>query len=255
MLDRLAEPSRSVADYILPLYLDTTFAYALASLMALVAALLIALAIIGNVVRVSQIKRREKIMTAEIGGLSGGEPKDGSSAQEREFRDDFERIDNFLVQPGFLAPGLALAWHQYRRTLSQSPSGVYQSPYRPRAFFLPAVRPGGGLDFAANIFVAFGLLATFVGLVAGLTFAAGGMESGNPGAMQAAITDLLAASASKFVTSIAGVGLSIVLRIAGRLLVARERSALNSFCNTLEAAIRIDPGAARSLQPGLSVVA
>ena len=116
MLDRLAEPSRSVADYILPLYLDTTFAYALASLMALIAVALIVMAILGNIVRVSHIKRREKILNAEIGGLSGGTPKDGSSAQERQFRDDFERIDNYLARPAFLAPGLSFAWHQYRRS-------------------------------------------------------------------------------------------------------------------------------------------
>ena len=252
MLDQLADPSRRLADVILPLYLDTTFAYSLATLMALVAAALIVIAIVRNILQVRHIKAREQAISSEIAGLTGGTPEDGSTALERNFRDNFDHLDNLLVQSPFMATGLSLAWHQYRRTLHQTETGIYQSPFRPRVFFLPANRASGSLDFSANIFVAFGLLATFVGLVAALNFAAAGMESGDPGAMQAAITDLLAASASKFVTSIAGVGLSIVLRIAGRLLASRHQAALLRLCDTLEAAIRIDPGSARGAQPLVS---
>lgn len=253
MLESLAEPSRSLSSLILPLYLDTTFAYGLATLMAIVAGGLILFALATNIIRVRQIRAREMAVAGEIAGLVGGSRPDGASASEVHFRDNFERLDNLLSTTPAFASGLALAWLQYRRTLSQTPTGIYQSPYRPRTFLLSALPSAGNLDFAANIFVAFGLLATFVGLVAGLTFAAVGMESGNPGAMQEAMTDLLSASASKFVTSIAGVGLSIVLRVAGRILYMRQQKAMLGLCDALEAAIRIDPGAGRTLPPSQSM--
>lgn len=245
MLDRLAEPSRSLSDLILPLYLNTTFSYALATLMAIVAFLLVAVALYTNSVRVRQIRNRERAIVGEISGLSGGTHTDGASSTEAYFRERFAQLDNLFSQTPAFASGLSLAWLQYRRTLSQTPTGIYQSPYRPRTFFLPALRSSSFLDFAANIFVAFGLLATFVGLVAGLTFAASGMESAAPGAMTDAMTNLLAASASKFVTSIAGVGLSIILRIFGRALTMRQQNAMTDLSNALESAIRIAPGPGR----------
>ena len=74
-------------------------------------------------------------------------------------------------------------------------------------------------------------------------FAADGIASDNVASMQAALRDLLAAAASKFVTSVAGVGLSLMLRLLERLLTVDLRREADRLAKSLESGIRVDPGA------------
>jgi hypothetical protein len=118
-----------------------------------------------------------------------------------------------------------------------------RSAQRPHGFVYDVLSAPTWLGFAANIFVAFGLLATFMGLVAALTFAGEGIASDDVSSMQSALRDLLAAAASKFVTSVAGVGLSLVLRLVERLLTVDLRRRADALAMALEAGIRVDPEA------------
>ena len=74
------------------------------------------------------------------------------------------------------------------------------------------------LEWWANIFVAIGLVFTFLGIVAALSEATAQMAAsgGTGAAAQASLLGLLAIAATKFWTSIAGVLTSIVLRVVAR---------------------------------------
>jgi hypothetical protein len=96
---------------------------------------------------------------------------------------------------------------------------------------------------AANTFVGVGLLLTFLGLVAALTFAAEGMRSADSNGMLGAMRDLLSAASSKFVTSIAGVGLSLVLNVFERVLASDLRRNLDALSSAVELGIRVDTDA------------
>jgi hypothetical protein len=130
---------------------------------------------------------------------------------------------------------------RYRKTLILGAFPPVRSTQRPHGFVYDVLSPPTWIGFAANIFVAFGLLATFMGLVAALTFAADGIASDNVASMQAALRDLLAAAASKFVTSVAGVGLSLILRLLERLLTVDLRREADRLAKSLESGIRVDP--------------
>lgn len=239
MVGQLAAPGRAITEFVLPLYRDTDFAYALAAVMVFMAAFILVIALFAHAFRMSAIGRRQRLLSQNITGPGTGPGGDGLSPHELHFREDFDRISTVMGASDAFATPLALAWRNYTKTFSKGPEGPVTTPFRPRFFLLPATMGSGFLDFCANLFVAIGLLATFVGLVAALTFASTGMQSGSAEEMQLAVQDLLGASASKFVTSIAGVGLSIILRLTDRLLDNREASAAEGLCNSLEACLRI----------------
>jgi len=234
--------ARGFFDGLIPLYRDTGFAYTLAGAMGMAAVVLIAIAVLRHLVQSSAITAR----TISISSFASfrGKPKasENSGVDEREaaFAGRFAEIDALMLKRGFASGPLAFAWRRYRKTLNFAGAPPIRSTQRPNSFFYAVTPPPAWLGFAANLFVAFGLLATFLGLVAALTFASQGMTSDDPAAMQAALRDLLSASASKFVTSVAGVGLSIVLRLVERILIADLRGRIDALSNALEFGIRVD---------------
>lgn len=252
MMETLAVPGRRLTEWILPLYRDTTFAYALATVMVLVAVLLCLLAIYVHSLRMAATRRRRRVLSSELTGL-GTAAGGNLSQQELYFREEYDRISAVMTGADAYASHLVTAWRNYAKTFVRADSGPVVSPFRPRTFLIPATGGSGFLEFCANIFVAFGLLATFVGLVAALTFASTGMQTGDASQMQLAVRDLLGASASKFVTSIAGVGLSIVLRILDRSLTLREEKEVELLADGLESGLRIAPSPA-AMQARQSVV-
>jgi uncharacterized phage infection (PIP) family protein YhgE len=72
-----------------------------------------------------------------------------------------------------------------------------------------------------NLFVGIGLLFTFIGLVAALKAASGGIAGGDVAAITGSLSKLLGAATAKFYTSIAGLGCSIVLGFVIRDGLAR----------------------------------
>lgn len=242
MFEAWAKSARSFFDGLIPLYRDTEFAYTLAGAMAAAAIVLIAVAIIRHIVQSAAITARTVAVSSFVSfrGANSGAADTGVDARESAFASRFNEIDAMMQKGGLIAGGLAYAWRRYRKTLSFVGAPPIRSTQRPNSFFYAVTPPPAWLGFAANIFVAFGLLATFLGLVAALTFASQGMTSDDPAAMQAALRDLLSASASKFVTSVAGVGLSIVLRVVERILVADLRGRVDGLSNALEFGIRVD---------------
>lgn len=240
MLEFLTDFARSLIESVLPLYKNLDFAYLLAGLMAVSAAFLIAVAASVHVLRVAALSDRTRRITGFVSFGSRGAAARDADEREQQFASRFNEIDSSLRSGGPMSGNLVHAWQRYARTLTFVGSPPIRSSQRPNAFFFAATPPPTWLGFAANIFVAFGLLATFLGLVAALTFASQGMTSDDMNAMQHALRDLLSAAASKFVTSIAGVGLSIVLRLVERMLTMDLRGHLDRLSGAIELGIRVD---------------
>lgn len=91
------------------------------------------------------------------------------------------------------------------------------------------------LAWWANIFVALGLTATFLGIIAALVGAVGAMSGGaDMTRMQQALIGLLTITAAKFWTSIGGVLASIILRWFDRRWHSATTRRLEALCDRLE---------------------
>lgn len=241
-MDQLASWGRGLIQSVLPLYRDTNFAYAVASVMAAVAAVLLVLAVLRHLAVVQALLRRRIQITSFIAFKSGGAVS-AADPQEDQFSNRFREIDAAMSKGGLFMSALARAWRRYRKTFTFVNAPPVRSTQRPNRFLYAAAPPPTWLGFSANLFVGFGLLATFLGLVAALTFASEGMESGDTNVMLKSIRDLLGAASSKFVTSIAGVGLSLALNLAERILSADLRRHLDDLSAAIELGVRVDADA------------
>ena len=139
------------------------------------------------------------------------------------------------------SPNLARGWTLYRRTLVRGPDGAYVSRVRPQAYFSMhalerdlRLRVYFGLP---NDFVGIGLVFTFMGLVAGIYFASRSMMSTDLAESRQALVQLLHAATFKFMTSITGIGLSLLLSWSQRALLEDIQSELMEIQFLLEQAL------------------
>ena len=85
-----------------------------------------------------------------------------------------------------------------------------------------------------NLLTGFGILGTFIGLSAGVGAASGGLSSGSPTDMTEALTDLLDGASLAFLTSIAGIFLSIVFSLFLRSWTRKLLKALDTWVEAIE---------------------
>lgn len=234
---------RTLIEQLLPLYRDTAFSYSVAGAMGLLALLAAIAAFVRHSFQIRAVHQRIRAMSDHVTFQSSDEAERKGDAWESAFSDNFQEIDRVMSAPAPFSGGLETAWAQFRRQLVFVPGRPVMSQVQPLSAFSRVGRIGAELEFLSGVFVALGLLATFLGLIAALSFAADGMRSGDTIAMQAAVRDLIAASASKFVTSIAGVGLSILLRFWDRFMESRFSHAMRRMLAGIERATRPYQGA------------
>ena len=182
-----------------------------ATLFAASALVLVALIVCGGIA-IARVKRLRKIVhTAGTGAA---------------LAKNFARVDKALS-----ASVIRHAWHDYRKCVKRSEGGILYLR-RPDEFIgLQAIDhqsyPARFFAAAHGYFIGVGLVLTFVGLVAALKFAAAGVASPDIEVAKDALNALLAAAAFKFMTSIAGLGSSLILSIAARSMTyAVENQAL-----------------------------
>ena len=125
-------------------------------------------------------------------------------------------------------------WTLYRSGVFIQPNGFVRSLFPPSRYFdLKALELVGlRLRFfmqVPNDFVGVGLVFTFLGLVAGLYFAAKSMMSADLGSARSSLVMLLHAATFKFLTSSAGIGISLVLTWAQRMLVDQLEAKLSEI--------------------------
>lgn len=152
------------------------------------------------------------------------------------FAANFARLDASLSASIFRD-----SWSEFRKCLRQSDAGVLYLR-RPDEFLgLHAIDnkafPARFFAAAHGYFIGVGLVLTFLGLVAALKFAATGVASPDIAVAKDALDALLAAAAFKFMTSIAGLGSSLVLSIAARSTTYVVESAALGLARDLERAM------------------
>ncbi len=103
----------------------------------------------------------------------------------------------------------------------------------------------GLMQALPNYFVGLGLVMTFLGLIAGLWFASQGMRTADMIEARAALVHLLNSATFKFLTSVAGIAMSLVVSLAFRIAVQSLRGRLDLLCDRIEEAASAPPADAR----------
>jgi hypothetical protein len=158
----------------------------------------------------------------------------GSAAS---FTDRFPSINQRLAAN----PVIGDSWRAFVKTLVPVPGqdDVLGTTRRPHEDLNESILTSAGVNLrfytaVPNYLVGLGLLFTFLGLVAALYFASAGVTAANIQAAQGALRDLLAAATFKFVTSIAGLGASIVYSSREKTQLYRVGHRLARLCTALE---------------------
>lgn len=137
-------------------------------------------------------------------------------------------------------PLIGHAWKEFDETLVPRTEGqVISNTIRPQAFInislarekLPGLKVMSSIP---GYFVGIGLLLTFAGLVLALNKAASAAGAGNAEVMKEETLGLLNTATFKFLTSIAGLGMSIVLSIVFKFYSIWIEGAFHRFCEAVE---------------------
>ncbi|MBL8581331.1 MAG: hypothetical protein JNL61_03755 [Rhizobiaceae bacterium] len=144
-------------------------------------------------------------------------------------------------------PRFDRGWRLYRATLVAGADGRWFSSLPPSHYFNMRMLENSGMRLRfylglPNDFVGLGLVFTFLGLVAGLYFASRSMMASDLSDARAALTQLLHAATFKFLTSIVGISISIVMSAAQRVQLERLHGALAEVQMLLEEALPLARG-------------
>jgi hypothetical protein len=152
-----------------------------------------------------------------------------------------EPLSAMMSQPGKQSFNLERAWAAFRSALLLTPDGQLRSGAPAWTVFNVVTSETQVLGWWSNLFVAIGLIFTFLGVVAALSEATNVLGAGgaNTAVMQAALSGLLTITATKFWTSIAGILASVILRIFERRWSSRIDEAVEDLCEIID--VRIPP--------------
>lgn len=163
--------------------------------------------------------------------ITGGSTADVDQAR-LEFARRFNDIDAQMMEANDAeALPLRRTWEEYRETIVDPSADVLQNSARPEHFFANLGDRHRGLNWFANIFIAIGLLITFLGIIAALSTLD---FSGGVDAMQERLNDLMKVAGAKFWASVGGIVASIVLRSYDYLFGKRINDGLSMLCDKLE---------------------
>lgn len=173
-----------------------------------------------------------RIRVAALREALGSDPE--PIAERAAFADGFGTVVAAMNADGPGTHELVQAWREFHESIIDETSTPIRNTNRPSVFFQRAAPRQTTLTFASNIFVAAGLILTFLGLIVALNTAAGGMSGGDVQAAQLSLVGLLTVAGAKFFTSVAGLGASIWLRFAEHGLTKRVRYQTELLCQLLE---------------------
>jgi hypothetical protein len=154
------------------------------------------------------------------------------------FYTQFETVsDQFSRQPIFAQP-----WSEFSKTVIIDPSReLVRITRRPQDFFheISLLAPRLNLrQYSAlpGYLISLGLFFTFIGLVAAIAIAAQGLgKSTDVVQTQAALVQLLDVASLKFISSVAGISLSVILSFLQKAWLNRAINDIHRFCETVEA--------------------
>lgn len=160
-------------------------------------------------------------------------PADADIDAAREgFARHFDDIDRAMMAADHeQSHALRRSWEEYRETIADPSAETLHNTARPEHFFLNLADRHRGLGWFANIFIAVGLLITFLGIIAALSTLdfSGGVE-----AMQERLNELMKVAGAKFWASVGGIVASIILRACDYRFGKRIDAGLSTLCDKLE---------------------
>jgi hypothetical protein len=161
-----------------------------------------------------------------------GATDDDIDAARLGFSKNFNSIDRVMMEARHpQARALRRSWEEYRETIADPSAEILHNTARPEHFFLNLADRHRGLGWFANIFIAVGLLITFLGIIAALSTLD---FSGGVDAMQARLNELMKVAGAKFWASVGGIVASIILRAFDYRFGKRVDTALSDLCDKLE---------------------
>ena len=142
---------------------------------------------------------------------------------------------------------LAHAWREFDDSLVKPREGDalrIRNTHEPGMYFNEAtvVQPAVHarfFDTVPNQLVGLGILGTFLGLAAGVGLASGKLDSGDPQEIQQALSQLLNGASLAFMTSIFGLGLSLVFLWTERWMIGSVHRRLNTWVERLETCVEL----------------
>jgi ABC-type transporter Mla subunit MlaD len=152
------------------------------------------------------------------------------------FQNNYEKIDIALLSN----KATSQAWQEFRKTLifRRDPQRtIIFASSRPANFFNPR-QLGIEYDFTRslpNFFVGLGLLGTFVGLIAALTFSTKSLTAAvDQEQIKAALSQLLTTAAAQFYISAAGLVASLLLSISIKFVLKHLHRLVHKLNSALE---------------------
>jgi hypothetical protein len=168
-----------------------------------------------------------------LDAISGVEHAGTTDEAQQRFAIDFMSVDE-AMRSADGPPALVHAWNEYSETIIDQSGQRIEATALPGDYFLHLGDDTRVLAWWANLFVAFGLTFTFLGIIAALTATTNNLQGGDAGQMSAALQTLLKLTAAKFWTSIIGVVASVVLRFLDRRWHSAALKRLNRLTQAIE---------------------
>ena len=164
-----------------------------------------------------------------------------NATDPESFAAEYENVNELLGESRFLAP----IWSEYRETITRAKNEtgieVIQNTKRPKDYFTAdAISKQRGsmssLDNWPNTFVGIGLLVTFLGLTVAVydTAIAIKAASNDVAEVLRALEDLLTVASIKFLTSVSGIGCSILMNLSIKSMQSNINQKLNRLHDRIE---------------------
>jgi hypothetical protein len=175
-------------------------------------------------------------LRAALNAISGGSKKENAQEKRTAFQSNYEKINAELLSN----KAISVVWQEFCKTFIRRGSSqriVIFAPIRPQSFFNPR-NLRVQYDFVRslpNFFVGLGLLGTFIGLIAALTFSTRSLTTAaDQEHIKAALSQLLTTAAAKFYISAAGLVASLVLSIFIRLILKHLHGLVHRINDALD---------------------
>ncbi len=228
-VDQVGEPLRGALLTFLEIFKNENFAPVLAAVLIVWAFLIIVKYRLSYRAMFAALGRRSRKIQSVIDG------KETVDERRAAFAQKFVEIDEVMKGPAPRSTSLTIAWEEYKESIVDETTTPIRNTARPSTFFLGAVPQPTKLAYWSNFFVGFGLLLTFLGIVAALTFTSEGLNTGGDvESTQQALRNLLTVAAVKFLTSIGGLVGSLSIRWQERKIAAKLARQVRQLCELLE---------------------
>ena len=175
-------------------------------------------------------------LRAALNSIRADSEKDNAQQKRANFQTNYEKINAALLSNKVTSN----VWQEFCKTLIRrgTPQRITTfASVRPQNFFNPR-NLRVQYDFVRslpNFFVGLGLLGTFIGLIAALTFSTRSLTTAvNQEQIKAALSQLLTTAAAKFYISAAGLVASLILSICIRLVLKYLHGLVHQINDALE---------------------